>query len=108
FFAGVLAPILEELYFRDLFFRALWKRENSFWFAAAVSSIFFMIAHMSVYPGALLLGLISAFLLVLSGSILPSILFHSISNLSFIFIPILFPKIFEALERFHFLRYFYR
>lgn len=108
FLLGLIAPLFEELYFRDLFFRALRVRWSGFWIPALFSSLVFMLAHMSVYPGAFLLGVLSAGLVYFSGSIGPSILFHSLSNLSWFFMPFLFPHVFGFLAHFHLLRSFYQ
>lgn len=54
------APVVEEVFFRGVFFRSLRARQ-SFWFAGAVSSLLFGFAHMSVEEGS---GLAGAILLV--------------------------------------------
>lgn len=107
-FASVLAPILEELFFRDILFRALGVRFQSLWLALLFSSAFFMVAHMSLYPGAFLLGIISCFIFVTTRSILGSIIFHSLSNLSYFFIPVWFPGLFRWLVESGWFSYFYR
>jgi membrane protease YdiL (CAAX protease family) len=105
---AICAPLLEELFFRDLLFRSLFLRWNHFWIPALLSSALFMLAHMSLYPGAFLLGVISSLLVYFSGSIWPSILFHSVSNLSWYFLPALFPNLFAGLLHFKLLRFFYQ
>ena len=102
-----VAPILEEFFFRDLVFRALYGRLNRMRIAILLSSIFFMVAHMTLHPGAFLLGLISCWLVLGSRSILPSIVFHSISNGSWFFLPVLFPNLHKALTDLEVLKYFY-
>src|SRR5690606_12434986 len=103
---GLIAPVVEELFFRDLVLRALLLKLRNIYIAVFLSSLFFMAAHLSLYPGAFLLGLVSGFIYLYSRSVLPCILFHSLSNLSLYFIPAWFPQIYEALHRWDFLRYF--
>jgi membrane protease YdiL (CAAX protease family) len=108
FLSLVLAPIFEELFFRDLLFRALYSRDQKLWLSILFSSAFFMVAHLSLYPGAFVLGIVSALLLYFSGSILPSIFFHLMSNLSWFFLPMLFPNLFRVLIEWDLLWIFYR
>ncbi|MDB5038451.1 MAG: Conserved rane protein [Bacteriovoracaceae bacterium] len=108
FLMVIAAPILEELFFRDVLFRALYTKWQSLFVPVLFSSVFFMIAHMSLYPGAFLLGLISAGLLYVSGSIIPSIIFHALSNLSWFFLPVLFPNLYKTLFEMKLLNLFYR
>jgi membrane protease YdiL (CAAX protease family) len=107
FLSVLLAPIVEELFFRDIFFRTLFSRWPRIWIAILASSFFFMIAHQSFYMGAFLLGLVNGMLFVYSGSVIPGILFHSISNLSWYFLPKLFPSFYEVLRSQGLLTFFY-
>lgn len=77
----VLAPLVEELFFRGYVFAGLrqhygWKK------AALLSAVFFALIHMQ--PTAILpiflLGLIFAYLYHYSASIWPAILMHMLSN----------------------------
>ncbi len=105
----VVSPIVEELFFRDLFFRTQhFESKYSWWSAAFFSSFAFMIAHLSLYPGAFLLGFCSCFLIRQSRSILPSIVFHSVSNASLYFIPKLFPALAAFLKSDWLAGFFYR
>ncbi len=105
---GVLAPILEEIFFRDMIFRSLVARLGKVWMAAVVSSLLFMVAHLTLYPGAFLLGLIGCTLVVMSKSLWPAIFFHAVSNFSLLFLPVWFPNVLEFLRRFSLFEYFYR
>lgn len=55
FMVIVGAPVVEELFFRGVFFRAL-RARRSFWVAGALSSLLFGFAHMSVEEGSGLAG----------------------------------------------------
>lgn len=103
----VLAPIFEELFFRDYVFRSIWKSCLSFPKAALLSSLFFMLAHMQIHPGAFLLGLVSCILYRSFKSILPCIAFHFLSNASVYFIPYFFPHLYRELFELNLLQYFY-
>lgn len=108
FLSLILAPILEEIFFRDLLFRSLSIRFGKIRFAAVLSSLFFMIAHGALYPGAFLLGLISCGLILFTGSLWASILFHILSNMSWFFLPDLFPNLYRALVDFQILNWFFQ
>jgi len=78
---AVIAPFIEEVFFRGFVFPGLRNRWN--WQVAAVLSAgLFAIAH--IIPTAILpifiLGLIFAFLYQISGSIWPSIFMHMLTN----------------------------
>ena len=105
---GFIAPILEELFFRDLFLRSLWGRTQKLFLSVVVSSLIFMIAHQSLYFGAFLLGFINAWLYWISRSVVTPMVFHSLSNLSWFFIPVCFPEIFRVLTDWKILDQFYR
>jgi membrane protease YdiL (CAAX protease family) len=106
--AIVVAPILEELFFRDALLKSLYQRLGRLELAVLFSSAFFMVAHLNLYPGAFLLGLVSALLLLTFKNIWTAILFHSISNLSLIFIPALFPHLSALMIERGLLPVFYR
>ena len=81
FGGGLIAPFVEEVFFRGFVFPGL--RQKWSWPKAAVASAaLFAIAH--VLPTSLLpiflLGLIFAFLYQYSGSIWPAILMHMLTN----------------------------
>ncbi|RME79178.1 MAG: CPBP family intramembrane metalloprotease [Chloroflexi bacterium] len=82
FFGGaVVAPVVEEIFFRGFVFAGLrtrWGWQN----AAVVSAGLFALAHFvptSILP-IFLLGLIFALLYQVSGSIWPAILMHMLTN----------------------------
>lgn len=102
-----LAPILEELYFRDFMFRAMRQEFGKLVPAVLFSSLFFMLAHFQVHPGAFLLGLVSSLLFFYFRSVIPSMVFHFISNLSLYFIPSFFPNLFFEMKSWDAIRFFY-
>lgn len=106
--AVIVAPVLEELFFRDALLKSLYQRLGRLDLAVLFSSAFFMVAHLNLYPGAFLLGLVSALLLLIFRNIWTAILFHSISNLSLIFIPALFPHLSALMSERGLLPIFYR
>lgn len=81
FGGAIIAPIVEEVFFRGFVFTGLRGRWN--WRRAAlVSAALFAIAHVlptSLFP-IFILGLIFAFLYQFSGSIWPAILMHMLTN----------------------------
>jgi membrane protease YdiL (CAAX protease family) len=102
-----IAPVLEEVFFRDLLYRALCTRLERFVLTALFSSVFFMFAHMSFQVGALILGIVSCLLLVCSRSILASIALHSCANLSLFLLPTWFPQLYHSLNNLKLFNYFY-
>ncbi len=104
----IVAPIVEEFFFRDLLLRVLAAELRHFWMALLFSSAAFMIAHFSLYPGAFLLGLISGLLLAVTGSLWPSIIFHALSNATIYVIPACFPQLAHTLVRYELVEIFYR
>lgn len=78
---AVVAPFVEEIFFRGFVFTGLIEKWNWTW-AALISSALFATAH--VMPTSLLpifiLGWIFAFLYKASGSIWPAILMHMLTN----------------------------
>lgn len=75
----ILSPITEELFFRGILFHGL--RENySVMVAVVASSMLFGASHSSVMAGPLMLGVITAWMVIQTGSIIPGIIFHSLAN----------------------------
>lgn len=103
----LMAPILEELFFRDFLLRAFYWQMNRFRRAVFFSSAFFMLAHLSLYPGAFLLGVVNACLFAVFRSVWPAIVFHAVSNLSLFFLPRFFPAFTEALRQIEILPFFH-
>ena len=81
FLAIVVAPVVEELFFRGFAFPAL-RPQLGLWGAAAASALLFGLAHISL--GLLLptasLGLLLVYVYVRTGSLWSSILLHSSFN----------------------------
>lgn len=75
----ILAPISEELLFRGLLLRGLLTRFSKTR-AVILGSLIFMLAHGLWAFGPLCLGLITGWLTLRYGSMLPGIIFHAISN----------------------------
>lgn len=79
----ILAPVLEELFFRKILFTRLLKK-YSFALSAIVSSIFFALIHipnwLNLVP-AFLFGIICCWIYVKTKNILYPILLHFIGNL---------------------------
>jgi uncharacterized protein len=75
---GIIAPVVEEIFYRGLFINALRKRGATVAVAIAVSSVVFAAMHLQVlqFPGLLLFGLVSAFLATRTGRLGPSIFTH--------------------------------
>jgi len=81
---GIIAPVVEELFYRGLFMSALRKRGATQTVAVAVSSVVFAMMHLQFlqFPGLLLFGLVSAALVVRTGRLGPSIFTHIGFNLT--------------------------
>ena len=82
---GLLAPLGEELLFRGVVFG--WLRRWGFVVAAIISAVVFGAAHgiNVVFPAAIVLGLLNAYVYEKSGSIWPSVVAHATNN-TFIFV----------------------
>lgn len=82
FDAILLAPVCEEVVFRCaiLYNLFLWKR--SFWFAVLFSAFVFAIFHFDFIglPFYLLFGIITGWIVMCTGEILPTVLFHISNN----------------------------
>jgi membrane protease YdiL (CAAX protease family) len=88
--AGVLAPIVEELFFRGFLF-GLYRRRQRLWVAYAVPSVLFTLlhndpTHMTVPQmaglsvGILLLAIMLTWLYQHTGSLYPGMLAHAVNN----------------------------
>jgi len=75
---GILAPVVEELFYRGLLLRSLEKRRLPVWAAVLVSSVVFAGMHMQAlqFPGLLLVGLIAGTLAAVTGRLGASIWLH--------------------------------
>ena len=104
----MIAPFFEEVFFRDLLLRALNVRLSSTVWAILLSSLFFTLAHIGFHVGALVLGLVSALLVIISRSIIPSIVLHAMANLSSFVLPTLFKNFYHWLTESNLIQYFYQ
>jgi uncharacterized protein len=79
----VLAPIVEELFFRGLLMRALQARVNDA-LAIVVSAVLFALAHFQTvqFPALVMFGLIAGVIAQRVGRLGPSICFHAGFNLA--------------------------
>lgn len=75
----VFAPIAEELFFRGILFHSFKESYNTM-IAVIASSMVFGACHSSMMVGPLILGVITAWMTLQTGSILPGVFFHSLSN----------------------------
>jgi membrane protease YdiL (CAAX protease family) len=75
---GILAPMVEELFYRGLLLRSLEKRGFAPWIAVVLSAVLFAAMHMQPlqFPGLLLFGLISGALAVRTGRLGASVFAH--------------------------------
>lgn len=75
---GIIAPIVEELFFRGLLLQSLSKRGMAPWLAVVLSSALFAAMHLQLlqFPGLMLFGLISGTLAVRTGRLGASIFAH--------------------------------
>jgi membrane protease YdiL (CAAX protease family) len=91
-FLGVclLAPMMEELFFRGFVFRNFLER-YSFRKAVVVSSVLFALFHLNPWQAivAFGIGLLNAWLVLRSGSVVPGMLAHFATNFTSVFL--LFP-----------------
>jgi len=78
-FLLILAPVSEELFFRGIVFRVL-QRQNGLWLGMIFSTLLFMATHSGLFLGTFSLGLITCWMTHQSGSILPAMIFHALSN----------------------------
>lgn len=79
--SAVIPAILEETIFRHIIFKGL--KDIGFWFASIVSSIMFMLVHLSLgsvaYP--ILMGIIFCLVVRKTGSVVYSVIVHFCNNL---------------------------
>ena len=84
FSAVLAAPFVEEVIFRGLLFPALAKRLGSTVGAAILSSLFFASLHSTgpaTWPSLAVFGMVSCYLTVKTGSLVPSMAMHGTYNL---------------------------
>jgi membrane protease YdiL (CAAX protease family) len=76
------APIAEELFFRGILFKTF-NQKLSFSYAAAISSLFFVVYHAHIAKNAILifaLGYFLAYLFFKSKSVIPCMILHGSTN----------------------------
>lgn len=81
--AALLAPVIEELFFRGFFYSAL-RARIGVWPAILASGVLFALVHFNLWlfvPVALI-GVILAYLYERTGSLGPPIVLHALNNLS--------------------------
>jgi membrane protease YdiL (CAAX protease family) len=79
--AVLMAPVIEEVFFRGFIFGGLWQRWG--WMrAGVVSSLLFGLAHLSLYlvPPFAAIGFLFAWSYRRTGSLVPGIIAHGITN----------------------------
>jgi len=81
---GIIAPIVEELFYRGLLLRSAEKRGASPWAAVVISALIFAAMHLQPlqFPGLAAFGLIAGALVVLTGRLGPAIMAHIGFNLT--------------------------
>jgi len=88
--AGVVAPFVEELFFRGFLF-GLYRRRHRLWVAYGVSSLVFTLLHLEpnrmnvpqmagLSVGIFLLSMLLAWLYQHTGSLYPGMLAHAVNN----------------------------
>jgi membrane protease YdiL (CAAX protease family) len=88
---GIGAPIIEELFYRGLLFRALERRFGDGWVPVAASAALFAGSHFQPlqFPALALLGVILALLVRRTGRLGPAIATHMTFNLITVFFLVL-------------------
>lgn len=94
----VFAPVAEELMFRGAIFNSLLSRGAAK--AVLLSALIFTLMHAN--PAQTIhqffLGIILAFLVLSSGSVIPAIIVHIFNNVLALFLPFVFPVLGESFE----------
>lgn len=85
---ALVAPLAEEIIFRGLTLRYA-KKAMPMWLAVIFQALLFAIYHGNIIQGAyaFLFGLFFGFLVIKTDSLVPSVLLHSIINLSAYLVP---------------------
>jgi membrane protease YdiL (CAAX protease family) len=83
--AIVVAPLVEEFFFRGLVIRAGWVLSRNGWVAVLISGALFGLIHLSISPLHVVplatLGIILAVIRIRTGSLLLCVLIHALFNL---------------------------
>ncbi len=97
--AVVIAPLLEELFFRGVLLHTCWQVSGSRWLAIIVSGCLFGLVHVSqaqdVIPLATM-GILLGYVRVRTGALWPCILAHALFNLRTMTLAILAPELLES------------
>ena len=78
----IIAPIAEEYLFRGLMMRKMLRWNISPWYAIIASSIMFGLIHLNPaqIPGAIILGIVMAWMCYRTRSLIPGIIIHITNN----------------------------
>ncbi len=95
---GILAPVAEEILFRGAIYNLIKDKFNKF-AAVIVSAILFAVIHMNLYQAsyALIIGLFMGFIIMKTGSLWLTIIFHIAYNTLSVIYGSLNPKLLELL-----------
>ena len=81
----LMAPVIEEPFFRGYLLTALLKKMGSAPMAVCLASLIFMSVHVLMGPGILiyvfLWSLIPSYLYLRTGSLYPAMLMHALNNI---------------------------
>jgi len=85
-------PLLTQFFFTGLIFQALDKKVDPA-LALIGGALIFSLGHFQLNPGLLILGVITAFLYRLTGTLVASILFHMSCALAYILLLYVYPRL---------------
>jgi membrane protease YdiL (CAAX protease family) len=82
---AVVAPIVEELFFRGMLYPLLWRRLPG-WLAIVVNAAIFAALHFIpiLLPVLFVMGLLLTFVRARTNSVIPGILIHALNNAVFV------------------------
>lgn len=96
--AALVAPLVEELFFRGLLLEVLWRLSGSIWVAIAASAALFGLVHMSV-PQTILplasMGVILGTLRCRTGSLTACVAAHALFNVRTLALVLVAPELLE-------------
>lgn len=82
--ACVLAPVVEELFFRRIFFTTV-RRRNGFWFSAFWSGLFFAVCHGAAAPILLPVGVYFCWVYERERRLPVNIMLHALVNVTMMY-----------------------
>ena len=86
FFASVIGPIIEELFFRGFMYGALKKYTGIFWATMITATVFASLhANLAGFLPIMVLGILLAYLYEKTGTLVSSITVHIIHNFSMVY-----------------------